>query len=423
MNLDTRSNLRESPVTPEQPAPRSLWRNRDYLLLWSGQGVSTLGSQASQLALPLLILAATGSPAKAGILGALRGLGYVLFGLPAGALVDRWNRKRVMILCDLGRAAAFASLVVALGLGRLSAAHLYAVSFIEGTLFLFFGLAETAALPRVVPKSQLPSAIAQNQATEAGGTLLGPSIGGALFGLGRALPFVADAASYGISALSLLLVRTRFQEERLAAPRALRAEIAEGVRWLRRQPTVLLLMWLNVGVNGLYGGWTLLVIELARHRGASPATIGLIFSSGGAATIAGALLTPWAQRRFTVGQLMAGIAWIFALTWPPYALAPTPLWLGAANALGFLFVPIYVGTQFGYRLALIPDALQGRVNSVFRLATMGATTLGFLAMGLSIERFGPVTTVWITLAPALALALLTTLSPLRRAGRMEEVTR
>src|SRR5216683_4987362 len=107
--------------------PIPLWRNLDYMLLWSGQMVSTIGSEVSTLAFPLLILAQTGSPAQAGFAGALRAFPYLVFSLPAGALIDRWNRKRVMILCDTGRALSLASIPVALAIGHLTIIQLYLV--------------------------------------------------------------------------------------------------------------------------------------------------------------------------------------------------------------------------------------------------------------------------------------------------------
>src|SRR5215470_19329598 len=123
---------------PGSKGPLALWRNRDYVLLWSGQMVSSIGTQVSMLAFPLLVLAITHSPAQAGIVAALRGLPYALFILPAGALIDRWDRKRVMILCDTGRALALGSIPLALALGQLTLVQLYLVSLIEGTLFIFF---------------------------------------------------------------------------------------------------------------------------------------------------------------------------------------------------------------------------------------------------------------------------------------------
>ena len=127
---------------------RSLWRNRDFLLLWNGQTISTLGTNISTLALPLLVLALTHSPAQAGLLTATRLLPYLLFSLPAGALLDRWNRKSVMIGCDLVRWLALGSVPLAFALGHLTLIHLYLVAFVEGTAYVFFSLAQIAALPR-----------------------------------------------------------------------------------------------------------------------------------------------------------------------------------------------------------------------------------------------------------------------------------
>src|SRR5437763_11176504 len=184
---------------PRRPNP--LWLNRDYMLLWSGQMVSNVGTQVSTLAFPLLILALTGSPAQAGFAGALRALPYVIFSLPAGALIDRWDRKRIMILCDSGRALSMASIPLALAIGQLTVLQLFIVSAIEGTLFVFFNIAEAACLPRVVAKEQLPAATAQNMATDGINALIGPPLGGALYALGSMLPFLADAISYFASVI------------------------------------------------------------------------------------------------------------------------------------------------------------------------------------------------------------------------------
>ena len=176
--------------------------------------ISAVGSRVSMLAFPLLVLALTHSPAQAGLIAAMRGLPYALLILPAGALVDRWNRKRMMILCDIGRAIALGSIPLALVLGRLTIAQIYVVSLVEGTLFTFFGLAETASLPQVVSKEQLPTAAAQGMVIDSVSELIGPSIGGVLYGIGRAVPFLTDAISYGASVLSLLFIRAEFQEDR-----------------------------------------------------------------------------------------------------------------------------------------------------------------------------------------------------------------
>ena len=226
----------ENNTNRKRPVP--LWRNLDYMLLWSGQTVSTIGTEVSTLAFPLLILALTGSPAQAGFAGALRAFPYLIFSLPAGALIDRWDRKRVMILCDIGRALSMASIPVALAFWHVTILQLYLVSLIEGTLFVFFNLAEVACLPRVVEKEQLPAASAQHEVTFGITSLIGPSLGGALYSVARMLPFLADAISYGASVGSLFFIRTKFQEERVNAPRNLWVEIREGLIWLWRQPLI-----------------------------------------------------------------------------------------------------------------------------------------------------------------------------------------
>src|SRR5215467_10976178 len=214
----------EAPVQAPGKLPR-LWSNRDYMLLWSGQAVSSLGTQVSTIAFPFLVLTLTGSLAQAGFMGGLRALPYLIFSLPAGALIDRWDRKRVMIICDTGRALALGSIPVALLLHHLTLTQLYIVSAVEGTLYVFFNLAEVACLPRVVPAEQLPAATAQNQATDSTAALVGPSLSGVLYSLSAMLPFAADAVSYVASVVSLLYIRTPFQSERGAQRRKLRAEI------------------------------------------------------------------------------------------------------------------------------------------------------------------------------------------------------
>src|SRR2546430_13858864 len=234
-----RARIKDKPMSTKEVIPRrpkALWLNRDYNLLWSRQYVSNFGTQVSQLAFPLLNLTMTGSAAQAGFAGALRALPYVIFSLPAGALIDRWDRKRTMILCDTGRSISLVSIPVAYALGDLTILQLYLVSAIEGTLYVFFNIAEAACLPRVVPKEQLPAATAQNMATDGITALIGPPLGGALYTVGKFLPFVADAISYAASLVSSFFIKVKFQKERVAAPRKLLVEIRECLAWLWHHP-------------------------------------------------------------------------------------------------------------------------------------------------------------------------------------------
>ncbi|HZU67579.1 MAG TPA: MFS transporter [Ktedonobacteraceae bacterium] len=402
--------------------PKSLWLNLDYMLLWSGQMVSNVGTQVSTLAFPLLILALTRSPADAGFAGALRALPYLIFSLPAGALIDRWDRKRVMILCDTGRAISLASIPVALVLGHLTIFQIYLVSLIEGTLFVFFNIAEAACLPRVVPKEQLPAATAQNMATDGITLLLGPSLGGALYSAGRLLPFMADAVSYVVSVISLFFIKVKFQQERVAARRNLWIEIREGLSWLWHQPLIRFIALLTGGNNLINSGFILIIIVLAQQQHASSFTIGLIFAVAGIGGIVGALIATPLQKRLSFGQAIIGTSWIFAVFIPLYIIAPNPAVLGIITAATVVAGPVYNVVQFSYRSAIIPDELQGRVNSVFRLIAFGGQPLGLALTGLLIQYIGVIPTILVDTAGMTILALAATMNThVRNAKPLSEI--
>ncbi len=314
------------PTPTSAPTPRSLWRNRDYMFLWGGQLVSTLGTGVSSIAFPLLVLALTRSAAQAGLLGAFESLPYLIFSLPAGALVDRWDRKRVMVICDTGRALSLISIPLAALLGRLTVPQLYVVTLIDGTLYVFFNLAEVACLPRVVPKAQLPQASAQNEGGSIAAGLIGPPLGTFLFGVvGRTVPFLVDAVSYGASVVTLLNIKTEFQEERAPTTRRLRAEIAEGLAWLWWQPLIRFMAVLTGGINLVNAASTLLVIIIARDHHVPDALIGVIISIGSLGGIVGALLAPRIQRRFGFGAVITTTVWLSALLWPGRSTRSSPI--------------------------------------------------------------------------------------------------
>jgi predicted MFS family arabinose efflux permease len=390
--------------------PGRLWRNRNYMLLWSGQAVSTIGTEVSTVAFPLLVLFLTGSPAQAGLMGATRALPYLFFSLPAGALVDRWDRKRVMMFCDAGRAIAMGSIPVALVFNHLSLAQLYIVSAVEGSLFVFFNIAEVACLPRVVAKEQLPAATAQNAATDGTAVLLGPALGGALFGLHSLLPFVADAVSYAVSVVTLFFIPVRFQGERkIDAQRSLRTEIAEGLVWLWRQPLIRFIAVLT-GVTNIPGLALIVIVVAKEQMHASSLVVGLIFTIGGIGGIIGAAIAPWVQKRLRFATVIIGTMWVWTLLFPFYALAPNPVWLGIVVALTFVLFPLYNVVQLSYRLALIPDELQGRVNSVFRLVAFAGQPIGLAITGFLLEAFNPLVTVLAFMALQAFVTLLATIN-------------
>lgn len=406
------SDILSGGIVKDSP-PRPLWRNRDFLLLWSGQTVSVLGTNISTLALPLLVLVLTHSPAQAGLLTAMRLLPYLLFSLPAGALIDRWDRKAVMIRCDIVRWLAFGSVPFAFSLGYLTIVQLFIVAFIEGTAYVLFSLAQISALPRVVSPTHLPRAYALDTTTEYVGSLLGPGLGGFIISLARTiasgavLAYLADSISYLVSVISLLFVRVPFQAERAAASRsALRKEIAEGLRFLWQQHQLRIMALLTMTVNFLLSPVTLIVIVLAQvilHLDVR--TIGLILSASGVGGVLGGFIAPWARERLRFGQIIIGsvIAWAIAILL--LALATSPLLLVAGEVLVSVMWPVYGVTLVSYRLLLTPDKLQGRVNSAFRFLSYGSEPLGAAVGGLLLSPLGP-RVVFGLIAAGLALSVL-----------------
>jgi MFS family permease len=218
-------------VEPELP----LRRNRDFVALWVGQTASALGTSISSLAYPLLLLAVTGSPALAGAGATVLAATTFLLRIPAGVVADRVDRKRLMLVCDGGRLMAVGSLGLTAAFGEVHLAHVFLVAVVEGALGVLFAPAETVAVRAVVAPSQVRDAVARNQARQQLASLVGPSLGGALFGLGRGLPFLADALSYAVSFLAVATVRTPLPQGRPSPPgRRLRQELGEGLRWLWR---------------------------------------------------------------------------------------------------------------------------------------------------------------------------------------------
>jgi Transmembrane secretion effector len=317
----------------------------------------------------------------------------MLLFLPAGALVDRWDRKKIMLAADAGRAAVLGSVAVGLAVGQLPFEQIVAVALVEGALFVFFSLAEAAALPQVVPKEQLPTALAQNQARLQGAELIGQPLGGALFGISRLLPFAVDAVSYALSFFSLLFIRPDFQEQRATPKTRLRSDIAEGVVWLWRMPFLRTTVFLVAGSNFAFNAVYLALIVRAQDLGASPGAIGLMLASSGAGALLGSALSPWMHRNVPAKFIVIGSFWVWSAAALALPLFDTAYALGAVWGAAAVFGPIFNVTLASYRYALVPDRLLARVGSAALVVAWGAVPLGALTAGFLLESLGAVKTI------------------------------
>ncbi|MDT7597923.1 MAG: hypothetical protein QOJ06_3469, partial [Pseudonocardiales bacterium] len=170
----------------------SLSRNRNYRILWGSQLLSAFGGSAAGITFPLLVLAVTHSPATVGIVLGASAAAALFVGFPAGALVDRWNRKKVMIGCEVADSVAVGSLVLALWWGVANVGHIVLVAVVRGVCEAMFAPAEEACLPNLVPAEQLSTAVAMNAARSQLASMSGTAVGGFLFAIARFIPFAAD---------------------------------------------------------------------------------------------------------------------------------------------------------------------------------------------------------------------------------------
>ena len=401
-------------TTPAVP----LRRNRDFTLLWSSQVISTVGTRVTSVAYPLLVLLLTGSPALAGVVGFAQTLPFLLLYLPGGAWVDRWDRRRTMVVCEVGRMVALGSIAVTAVVGGIHAvtiAQLVAVAFVEGSLFVLFDLAEGAALPRLVPAGQLPTAVAWNQARTQGADLVGQPLGGLLFAIAPALPFAVDSVSYLVSGGAVAAIRTRLQGERAATADRLRTRIAEGVRFVRRsaflREMVVIVGWMNLVFNGTF----LVLIVRAQRLGGSPGQIGLMLAAYGLGGILGAIAAPALQRRLPGRVVLVTIAWLWTALGIALAFAPSLVWLAVLVFVLNLFGAPY-NVVIGARLyQLVPEEIFGRVRSVGRIVAWGTIPIGTLLGGLLADRLGAGPALLVLGLGMVPIAIASSVSPGMRA--------
>jgi MFS family permease len=399
-----------------------LRKNRDFLLLQSGQVLSTIGTESTAIAYPLLVLTVTHSPAKAGVVGFARIVPWALFGFLAGAAADRLPRKRVMVTADVVRSLLLATVVVAIAAGHISFLQIALVAFLEGSMFVFFNVAEFGALRSVVPASQLPTAAAAEQARYSTVTLVAPPTGGALFGLGRAFPFLAGALSPAFSLATLLAIRTPFQEDRDHDEASLRSQLAEGFRFLWARPFLrscaLLFTWSNLVFEGLF----LIMIVAGRRQGLSSSAIGALIAAFGACMLLGSVISPWFQRLLSMRSIVILSLWLETGI-VGFVADPSIYVLLACAVPMAIFFPTVNAVVIGYRIAVTPDRLTGRVNSVARTIALCGAPLGPLTAGVMLGAFSARTTVAVFGALLVVLASLASLLPsIRQAPNLAELT-
>lgn len=398
----------------------TLWRHRDFMLLWIGQSVSQVGNQFTGLALPLIaVLTLDATAGQMGLLGALGTLPFLLFGLFIGVWVDRHPRRPILILADLGRGAIVAT-IAALALTRvLALSYLYLFAFLTGILTVFFDVSYQAFLPSLVERAQLVDANSKLEASNATAGVGGPVLAGVVIQIltaGAAMVF--DAFTFLVSAGTLYLVRRTEPPKAALAHGSVVQDLKEGLAVIFRDRR----LWSIAGCTGTSNFTSgaifvaLLVFFAVRDLGMTAATIGLATGLGALGGVGGALTGGLLADRMGVGPTILGASVLFAIA-PLALLFATPALavplLAVTAGVGAFGSVVYNINQVSLRQALVPLRLQGRMNASMRFLVWGTLPIGSLVGGFLASVLEPRTAIGIMTVVGFAAVFWILLSPVR----------
>jgi MFS family permease len=396
-----------------------LWRHADFMKLWTGQAISEFGSQISQLAIPWVALVTLHASAfEVATLGTVEFLPFVLLTLPAGVLVDRWHRRTVLIVGDLGRAVLLISIPAAYAAGHLTLAQLYVVGFLVGIHTVFFDVAYQSYLPSLVDRASLVEGNSKLNVTSSGAQLAGPGVAGGLIAIVTA-PYAlfVDAVSFLVSGSFTAAIRKHEEPPARGERRHLLVELWEGLSYVLHH-RLLLPQAISTGTSNFFTSLSFSILIVYAHNvlGMSSGLIGLSFSLGAFGWMIGAAKADWFRRLLGVGGAsMFGAA----LTGPASLLIPfapksfpVPFLVASGALMGFGAV-VYNIQQVSLRQSICPERLQGRMNASMRFLVWGTMPLGSLLGGTLAATIGLRATLFVGAIGAFSSVLPIALSPIR----------
>jgi len=398
------------------------------MLLWSGQAISEIGSAVTIVALPLVaVVLLKATVFQVGLLSAATTVCFLVIALPAGLIVDRVDKRRLMIICDVARTLILGSVVVAAAFGVLTMAQLFAVGFLTGLATVFFDVAYQSYVPALVARDQLHDGNGKLGATQAFSQVAGPGIGSALFGLFKASVMAVDAISYAVSTLTLMLIRA--PERQTAAGQAtgtparagfagLRTELFAGLRFVFGH-RVLRKIAACTGTANLFGSISgaLEILFLVRVVHVRPADTGLLISVGSLGGILGGILAGRLSKWIGTARIIwfsVGVFGAIPILMPLTAQGPRLVLFPIAIAGLSFTVVLYNIAQVSYRQLICPPQLLGRMNAAMRWVVWGTLPLGGLLGGVLGSLIGIRPALWVGVIGAWASAFWVFFSPLRK---------
>lgn len=412
--------LHLAPATARPPiADAPLRGNRDFWVVLLGQGISSFGDAITNTALPILVLALTGSGLAMGIVGVLSTLPDLVLGLPAGAYADRWDRRRMMLSADLGRAVLTAVIPISVWLGGPTLALILLVTFPMNALRVLWLAAFTAAVPGLVGRGQIARANAVFEAFFNIGWIVGPALAGLLaVAIGPGPTIAIDALTFAVSAGSLLFVRRPLRPESRSEPTHLIADIREGIAYVAGQPTLraMIAFWTTTSV--IFAGLTsALIFYITIDRGLGPDIVGLVLSAFAVGSLGGSLVAARMAFR-AVGRVMLVGSLVMGATLVVIALdVPVAVVVASAFVAGILNANVLV-SYLTLRTQLSPDALLGRVGATARTLSVGLMPIGALVAGALLDAIGGTATMTLMGAAVIVASLGFALLPKVRNARV-----
>jgi MFS family permease len=402
-----------------------LWRHPDFIKLWGGETISKFGTEVSLLAIPTIaILNLHAGPFQVGLLGALEMLSFPTLGLVAGVYADRLRRRPIMIVCDLGRMLALASIPITFVFGNLSLNQLYAVALVSGIFTVFFEIAYQSYLPALVDRPNLIEGNTKLEISSSAARVSGPAIAGLLIqGIGAARAVTIDAISYVASAIAIWWIRKPEPEPKpmtASGASGFIPEMREGIEVVFKSP----ILWRiagctatsNFASNMIFGA--VFLIFAYETLKLTPGEVGLIFGAASAGFLVGALLAARVARLLGLGPTLAlsmAIGGLTMLATPLAQFGPSALILIVIGFIESMQVPIYNINQVSLRQAITPDRVQGRMNATMRTIVWGTIPVGAFVGGILGSTIGVVPTIllggvlgtlaslWIILGPVIRL--------------------
>lgn len=410
------------------PRMPSVFRYRDFTLLWTGLTVSDLGNAVTFVALPLVaVLALRASAFEVGLISAASSVAWLVIALPAGVWVDRARRRYVMIGADLARAVLMASIPVAWWLGALTVAQLVVVSLLVGVGTVLFVIADTAFMPHVLPRDRLHDGNGALQASMNASNIAGPGLAGFLVQLvGAPATLLVDAVSFLVSAGTVGAMRTREERPPRPAERPrLLAEVRDGLRYVFRNP---LPRTLAVGIglcNLVFGGYdTVAILFLARQLHLSAGAVGVLFGVGPVGGLLGSMAAGRLARRFGDGRITVAATVVMVLggLLLPFTRAGLGLtWFVAGSVILSAAIGVFNVCVVSAMQSTTPPNLLGRVSASTRMFTRGSIPLGALFGGGLATWFAPRWALTITMLLLLPMPLVFRFSPLGRVRTVAEL--